>query len=45
MHAAAARSELHEEPDPALIRWMPVLVPFSAALVLGIVALVWAMVL
>jgi len=33
--------EVHEEPDPAVIRWMPVAVPLSAALVLGVVGLVW----
>ena len=30
-----------EEPDPAVIRWMPMAVPLAAALVLGIAFLVW----
>jgi hypothetical protein len=33
--------EMHEELNPAVIRWMPVAVPLSAALVLGVVGLVW----
>jgi hypothetical protein len=45
LHAAASRADLHEEPDPAVIRWMPVFLPLSAALVLGMVATVWGMVL
>jgi len=36
-----SRSEAHEEPDPAVVRWMPVVVPLSAALVLGVVLLIW----
>jgi hypothetical protein len=38
-------SEAHEVPDPEVIRWMPVMVPLSAALVLAVVGLVWGSVL
>jgi hypothetical protein len=42
---AAAAPKLHEELDPAFIRWMPVFVPFSGAIVVAMAATIWSLVL